>query len=292
MTLRSLEIFVAVVKYGKMSEASKQLHIAQPTISQAISELEREYGVLLFDRLSKKLYITEAGQQLFGYAQSILALSNEMEKNMLNLSLNKTITLGATMTVGKCVLVDIVRDFEEMYPNIKIQVIIDNTATIENMLLNSEIDIAIIEGTVKSTELISSPIIPDDLVLVCHKNNSLSKRKCIDIEELSSYPFVLREEGSGTREVFEDYIRKKHIPINVKWNCHSSDSIVEAVLANQGITVISKRLVENQVQEGNLKIIPINNIKMERSFSLVHHKTKYLSQWLKCFIEYVKDLES
>ncbi|MGL5694438.1 MAG: LysR family transcriptional regulator [Peptostreptococcaceae bacterium] len=287
MTIRSLEIFVSVVKCGKMSEASKQLHISQPTISQAINELEKEYDVLLFNRLSKKLYLTDAGRQLLNYAQSILSLCNEMNKTMFDWSNHKAITLGATMTVGKCVLVDIIKKFEEAYPGIKIQVTIDNTETIEQLLLDSKIDIALVEGTIKSNELIINPIIPDSLVLVCHQDHTLANRNYVHINELSNYSFILREKGSGTREVFESHLSRNHVDINVKWNCHGSDSIVEAVLANQGITVISKRLIESYVESGHLKIVPIKDIVIDRNFSLVYHKTKYLTNHLQEFINYI-----
>lgn len=287
MTLRSLEIFVAVVKYKKMCEASKHLHISQPTISQAINELESEYNVLLFNRLSKKLYITDAGKKLYEFAQNILSLRDEMEKSMINMSTDKIITLGATMTVGRCVLVDIIKNFENEYSNIKINVIIDNTVTIEQMILNGEIDIALIEGTIKSSELLSTPIIPDSLVLVCHNEHPLANINSIDIKELSAYQFILREEGSGTREVFEQHLKNNNVNINIKWSCHGSDSIVEAVLANQGLTVISKRLVDSYVYDSILNIVNINNIQMDRHFSLVYHKTKYLSSYIKDFINYI-----
>lgn len=287
MTLRSLEIFVAVVKFGKMSEASKQLHISQPTISQAINELETEYNIMLFNRLSKKLYITEAGKKLYAYANNMLCLRDEMEKNMINLSTNKIITLGATMTVGKCVLIDIIKEFEESHPNIKVNVIIDNTVTIEKLLLNGELDLALIEGTIRSNELLSNPIIPDSLVLACHPSHILTKNESVHISELSKYPFVLREEGSGTREVFENELKKHNVCINIKWNCHGSDSIVEAVLANQGITVISKRLIESYVKDNKLNIIDIDNVSMDRNFSLVYHKTKFISSHLNAFISYI-----
>lgn len=287
MTLRSLEIFVAVVKYKKMSEASKHLHISQPTISQAINDLESEYNVLLFNRLSKKLYITDAGKKLYSFAQNMLSLRDEMEKNMINISTDKSISLGATMTVGRCVLVDIIKNFEAKYKNVKINVIIDNTVTIEQMLLNGEIDLALVEGSIKSGELLSKPIIPDSLVLVCHHTHPIANNTYIDIKELSNYSFILREKGSGTREVFEKHLKNNGVNIDIKWNCHGSDSIIEAVLANQGLTVISKRLVESYVKSGELCIINIKDIYMDRYFSMVYHKTKYLPTYLTNFINYI-----
>ncbi len=292
MTLRSLEIFVAVVKHGKMSEASNELHISQPTISQAVDQLEKEYGVKLFDRLSKKLYLTDAGRQLLSYAQSILALASEMEKSMASLSVHKTIQLGGTITVGKCVLVDIVKEFEALYPNVKIHVTIDNTQTIEHLLLHSQLDLALVEGIVKSKELIAASAIDDKLVLVSHPTHELAKQKLVCINELESQPFVLREQGSGTREAFEKELERHGVAIEVKWNCHGYDSILEAVQANQGLTVISEKIVKPYVEDKKLKVITLqdaegNNVKLNRNFSLVYHKTKIISGSLNNLIELI-----
>lgn len=288
MTLRSLEIFVTVTETGKMSDAATALHIAQPTISQAIAELEREYGVQLFDRLSRKLYITDAGRQLLSYAQNIIATTSEMEKQMKNLSACKTIRLGATITVGKCVLVDIVKRFEAMHPNISIVVTIENTATIEDLLLGSRLDLALVEGNIHSTELVFRPAIPDELVLVCHRDHPFAAKASVSLLGLSAFPFLMREAGSGTRELFEEKLHQQNIVIKPKWTCHGSDAILEALLANQGLTVISRRLVEPYERDGKLCIVPIENVQMKRNFSIVYHKTKFISSALDKLIQFIE----
>lgn len=186
MTLRSLEIFESVARPRQMSLAANELYIAQPTISQAIAELEREYGIQLFDRLSKKLFITQTGKQL-EYAKIILSTAQEMEKAMGNLSVHNTILFGATISVGKCILTDIVKTLEALYPNTTIKVTIDNTTIIENLLLESKLDLALVEGNIKSTERVVTPAIPDCLVLVCQKDHPLSRRDSINIKELERY---------------------------------------------------------------------------------------------------------
>lgn len=287
MTIRSLEIFECVARHGKMSAAAGELYIAQPTISKAIAELEKEYGVQLFDRLSKKLFITKAGEQLLAYAQNILRTAGELEKSMANLSTHKTILLGATMTVGKCVLVDIVKSFEERYPHTRIEVTIDNTTVIEEMLLASKLDIALVEGDIKSAELKVTHAISDSLVLVCSAEHPLAGVDGVDIHALASYPFILREEGSGTRETFMKELQANDVHIHVKWSCHGFDALLEAVLANQGLTVISRRIAEPYVLENKLCIVPLNGVEINRSFNLVYHKTKYIGDALKNLMELI-----
>ena len=292
MTLRSLEIFAAVAKSGKMSDAANKLHIAQPTISQAIAELEKEYGILLFNRLSRKLYITDAGRQLLAYAQSILTLVSEMEQQMKNLAAHQTVLLGATITVGQSVLADIVKRFEETYPHISIAVTIDNTATIENLLLQSRLDIGLVEGKIRSKELEIIPAIPDELVLVCNPRHEFAQRPFVVLAELGAQPFILREAGSGTRELFEEKILQENIRLKPKWTCHGSDSIMQALLANQGLTVISRRLVEPYVRDGRLCIVPIKDTQIRRNFSIVYHKTKFISDTLEKLISFMLQKES
>lgn len=289
MTLRSLKILVTVVETGKMTTAANQLFIAQPTISQTIIELEKEYNIQIFDRLNKKLYLTNEGHLFYQYAKRILALTNEMNDEIKNLSNKKKIYMGATLTVGKSVLIDLVKHFEQEYPNIEIIVKIDNTRVIENLLLESKVDIAFVEGVIRNTELISTPVVSDELVLACSTFHEIAKRDSITLEELSKYPFILREEGSGTRELFESILHKNSIEINVKWNSHGFDSIIDATVANQGLTVISKRLVMGKVKSGDLCIVPIQDVNLKRNFSLVTHKTKYIGKSLQDIIGYIKN---
>ena len=145
MTIRHLRIFIAVAETGKMGLAAKQLYIAQPTVSQVISDMEKSYGVKLFERLSKKLYITPQGERLLSYARHIVSLFDEMERSMRNSSAQVLLRVGATITVGSCVLSPIIRRYEELFPLSQVQVFVDNTRLIEEMLLESQLDVALVE---------------------------------------------------------------------------------------------------------------------------------------------------
>ncbi len=167
MTIRHLRIFIAVAEAGKMGLAAKQLYIAQPTVSQVISDMERSYGVKLFERLSKKLYITPQGERLLSYARHIVSLFDEMERSMRNSSAQVLLRVGATITVGACVLSPIIHRYEELFPLSQVQVFVDNTRLIEEMLLESQLDVALVEGLVESPDLCTLPVIEDELVLAC-----------------------------------------------------------------------------------------------------------------------------
>lgn len=285
MTIRHLKIFIAVAESGKMSSAAKKLYITQPTVSQVIAEIEENYGARLFERLSKKLYITDAGKQLLGYARHIVALFDEMERNLKNSADHVLLRIGATITVGTCVMTDIITSYERENPYVQTRIFVANTQIIEQMLCNSELDIALVEGNIKNEELLVRPVIEDELVLVCGCNHPFFSREDIFAEELNGECFLLREEGSGTREKFDDYVREHNIKIIPKCTSHCSGAILNGVVANHGLTVISRMLVTEKEKEGKLRIIPIRDAKFARTFNVVYHKNKFFSQPVSSLME-------
>lgn len=284
MTIRHLKIFIAVCDYGKMNLAAKNLYISQPSVSQAISEIEQHYGIKLFERLSKKLFITEAGENLLNYARHIVSSFEEMEENISNKKNNISLKIGATITIGTCVLNDFLKDFQEQSPQIKTQIFVENTGIIEDMILKSSLDIGLVEGEIKSHDIFSIPIVPDELILVCSDSHEFANLQTIDVDQLQSQDFIFREEGSGTRELFEKALENTGITINKKWICNNSEAIKNAVINGQGLTVISKMLVEKELENKKLHAIKINGVKLDRTFNLVYHKNKYVSDNLKIFI--------
>ncbi len=284
MTIRHMRIFIAVADHGKMSTAAQALYMTQPSISQAIGEIEREYDVKVFERLARRLYITEAGSHLLDYARHIVSLYDEMEASVRNLGQGLQLRIGATVTVGTCVIGDIIDAFEKKFPKNKPQVLIDNTDSIERKILESSLDVALVEGLVKSPELICQPVMEDELVLVCGRNHPFWGRKNLDSADLQGVPFILREKGSGTRELFENRLREKNIVVEEGWVSNNSEAIKNAAIRGYGPTVISKRLVEKELEGQSLRIIPIRDMSMKRQFRLIYHKNKYISASMQEFI--------
>lgn len=258
MTIRHLRIFIEVVDSGTMSTAASRLFISQPTVSQAIRELEEHYGILLFERLNKKLFITEKGKRLLSYARNVVKQFDDMEEMMLQENYIEKIRIGVTITVGSCILGEVIKNFKKINPHIEIYSYVSNTRDIEEKLLKSELDIGIVEGKVKSPDLISIPEVDDFLVLVCSTDHPFAKKKVVKIEDLENQKFAMREQGSGTRELFERYMLDKGIPIKIAFEGNSSSSIKKTVIENNLLAVISVRLVEEEIKAG--KIYPIERI--------------------------------
>ena len=157
MTIRHLKIFITVADCGKMNMAAKKLYISQPSVSQAIQELEKEYGIQLFDRLSQRLYITDNGKKLLSYARHIVDSYEEMDLMMKNAGEHPRIRVGASVSVGTCLIDKVITKLEEKNPKIEIRVVINNTSTIEKMLADSELDVGIVEGLITNLDMLQIP---------------------------------------------------------------------------------------------------------------------------------------
>ncbi|HBE9318376.1 TPA: LysR family transcriptional regulator [Clostridioides difficile] len=285
MTIRSLEIFVKVAECGKMSEVARNMYITQSSVSQAISEIEKEYGVKLFDRISKKLYLTEAGKKLLGYGRHLLAVNEEMNDCMKHCAKNIRIRVGATVTVGTCVISPIMLELYKVNPLIEPEVFVEDTRLIAKKLLNSELDIAIVEGKIKHPDIVTKSIINDNLVLICSHKHEFYKRNSIKVSELSNQPLIMRELGSGTRAQLEKQLKELKIPMNIRWSCYNSEAILRAVVDNFGIAVISELLIEDYLKKHLLWACDIEGINLHRTFDIAYHRSKFFTENISAFFD-------
>ena len=177
MTIRHLTIFVAVADQGSMSAAAAHLYLSQPTVSQAIRELEKHYNGLLFERLGKKLYLTERGNLLLPQARSLIRQFQQLEELMLNQGQSSTLKLGSTITIGTCLTPSLILKLQKICPRCPVHSYVSNTKDIEQKLLRSELDAGIVEGEILSPDLTVLPIIDDCLVLAAGKDHPFYQEK-------------------------------------------------------------------------------------------------------------------
>lgn len=284
MTIRHLKIFLTVVKCGKMKKAAEELYISQPAVSQAISELEKYYGVKLFERLSQKLYITNDGEILLSYATYIIDSFEKMELSLQESLSKQQIRIGSSVSIGSTLLIDLVDKLEKEIPGIDVRVTIDNTSTIEQMICKSDLDLAIVEGLVKSDEIIQLPLGNDELVIVVGKSHPFWSYEEVDIYQLENQVIISREQGSTDRNQFEQFLNDHNIRINKKWNSTNTEAIKNIVISGKGMAIISRLLIEKELKENTLKVLPIKDIKINRQNNLIYHKNKYISPQMKNFI--------
>ncbi|KAF5088769.1 HTH-type transcriptional activator CmpR [anaerobic digester metagenome] len=285
MDIRHLKIFISVAETGSMSATAKTFFITQPSVSQVIKELENHYHLLLFERLGKRLFITPAGQQLLNQAHIVVRQFDALEESFSSLGSKEAIRIGSTITVGACLLTSLITDFKQSNPNIDSFSYVNNTKMIEERLLKAELDIGLMEGEIKHPDLIIEPVIDDYLVIACSRHHHFAGRQELNAQELEKEIFVLREEGSGTRELFIDFARSKDLTLNIGWEVTSPEIIKTIVMRNNCLAAISIRLVTEEIENGDIYAIRHQKAIWNRSFSLVYHKDKHLSPAVSSFMD-------
>ncbi|BBF45129.1 transcriptional regulator, LysR family [Lachnospiraceae bacterium KM106-2] len=284
MTIRHLEIFVAVADCNSMSKAAKQLYVSQPSVSQVIQEIEGTYGVRLFERLNGKLFITDNGRKLLQSARHLVKNFQEMEQEMYQSGKKPTLSIGGTVSVGACLLSNLIEQYEQDYEEAKVTIVVNNITEIEKSLLNSTLDIAIVEGNVNSEELIVTPLHQDRLVIFATKEHPLASRKEVSIYDLDGMDLLVREEGSSARILLEQVLHQHQVTVNRKWCSTNTDTIKNGVIHGQGLGVLSELVIEEEVKQGKLVVLPVKEFHVLRSVNLVYHKKKYRSNQLNAFI--------
>ena len=288
MTLRHLKIFVTVCEMGSATAAGEKLYIAQPSISLAISELEDHYGIKLFDRIAKRLHITEAGKHFLQYATHIVNLFEDMEKEVKNLDTIGIIRIGASITIGNYLLPGYVSAFKQIYPQMEVKVVIDNSDKIQQYVLSNHIDIGLIEGIVHNSYLMERKFRDDNLVMLCSNQHPFAKQNKIELSQLSKEYFILREAGSAGREIFDSIMTTHGLEISPNWESTSTQAIVRAVKENLGISVLPYLLIEDSLDREEISQFEIKGIEFKRNFSVIYHRNKFLTESAKFFLALCK----
>ena len=283
-TLRQLKTVVITAEHKKMSTAAKHLYISQPTVSQIISDLEKEYGVTLFERQSKELKITPAGKLLLDSAKKIVAINDALTLNMKHISTIRPLRIGATMSIGSTILPQLIHDFKTRHPDIDPLIKVTNTEHIENMLLHNELDIALVEGIINNPDIISKQSFDDHLCFICGPDHPFYLNDKISIQKLQNCQFILREKGSGTRAIFENIMKDNQIDYQVQWESASTSAIIEAVSHNLGLGFVSIRSAAKYAAEGSIHIFTLNEQKLQRYFftstNINHPITSQITDWI------------
>lgn len=283
MNFRKLKIFYETAISLNMTEAGKKLYISQPSVSQAIKELENELEVKLFDRIGKKLYLTNEGEIYLKFVSRILNLNEEVKIMLEDLKNNVTgkIKIGASTTIGTYILPNVIKSFLEKNKDVEISIVIENTEDIEKLLLDNDVDIAFVEGDVNSKDIIKEELWKDKLVFV--------KAKDIDIEYKEKIPLIMRERGSGTRDIIETNLKNSNVDYTICMELGSTELILKVVEVGLGIACVPYRCVEKEIKEGILEEVFIDGVKeIKRDFRFIYHEDKFLSNTMKAFLEELK----
>ncbi|KXL52090.1 HTH-type transcriptional regulator CysL [Anaerotignum neopropionicum] len=287
MTLRHFKIFIEVCETMNMTQAAEKLYISQSAVSQAISDLEVYYGTKLFERLSKRIYLTSVGAKLLSYARHITEMTVEAETSIKALSESEFIRIGASVTVGAAILPNLVRALKIISPSTEIAVVEDNTAVIESLILSNKVDLGLVEGEIISPDIKIRPFLKDELILISGKDHPFSKKTIVSPQTLENQNFIIREVGSGTRSLFEIKMAASNINWKASWICNNSETIKNAVENNLGISVISEKAVTKELQCQTLFASKIEGIEFIRYFKIAHHKNKFITEKMNVLINHL-----
>lgn len=292
MNIRKLEIFYKTAKCLNMSQVAKDMYISQPSISQCISEIESELDTKLFDRIGKKLYLTHEGKIFYEYTRRILNIYEEGINVVRSSKSNKgNLVIGASTTIGTYIMPHIIHEFNKKEEDIEISMIIDNKHNIEELILNNKVDIAFIEGTVSSKEIILKDIWTDELVFISSINHEWNGKKYLDLEDLKNNKFIIREDGSGTRERFEDFLENKDIKFDSYIELSNLEAILNYVKLNIGVSCVPYMSVLSEENLKSINIYRLKNHNIDRFLYSAIHKDKYISKPIKCFIEFCEETD-
>lgn len=289
---QALKVFITVVEQKNFTRAAEILHMTQPAVSNYIQTLERSLGTTVLERTNKYVRLNRAGEIVYHHAKDILSLYSRMENLLgdLKYTASGTLSIGASFTYGEYILPHNIAKLLKIYPSIQPNIIINNTNKIINLMMDHQIDVGIIEGEIKEDKLKILPLAIDYLSIIVGSNHPLLNEKEIDPLDLSKETWLVREEGSGTREMQEKGFKQLGFSPKKIMVLGSTQVIKESIEAGLGISLLSHSAIGNELELGRLKLLKINGFPISREFSLITPNVKFQTKATKVFVEFlVKD---
>lgn len=291
MDIHQLRIFTSVYRNRSFSKASKENHISQPTISEHIKNLENDLNCRLFDRLGRSIVPTKEAEILYPRALQIIENLEELKDEVTKAggAVKGQLLIGASTIPGTYILPVVASQFKKTWPDVSFEIMIEDSSRITEMVLAHDIQLGVVGAIMETGKLDYVPFIKDELVLA--GSPVLVKKTSIDIKELIEMPFILREEGSGTRRTMAEILKKKKgVGVNnleVVAVLGSTDSVKQALKAGLGVSILSKIAIQDELKSGTLKEIAIKGLKMKRHFHIIKHRRRSLPNHYQTFFDYV-----
>lgn len=275
VNLNHLAIFQAVALSGSVSGAARRLHVSQSAVSKQLGEFERVLQVTLFDRLPRGMRATEAGRVLLGYANRLFAIESEAEQAMGDLRqlARGRIAIGSSRTIGAYLLPGVLAGFSARYPGVELSLQVDNTVAIEAKLSAGEIDIGFTEGIMSESVFDYQVLSEDELVLIAAPHHPAVARAPLPAKALGSYPLLMHEVGSGTREVTERALAAQRIVLRPAMTLASTEAIKQTVATGLGLAIISTLAIRNELAAGTLVVVPMRGLRIRRPLFRVQLKS-------------------
>lgn len=293
MADRRLQVFHTVARLLSFTKAAETLHMTQPAVTFQIRQLEEHFNTRLFDRTHNRISLTAAGERVYEYADKIIALYNEMNNRVRELTgdVSGILIIGASTTIAEYVLPNILGEFKRRYPSVNIRLNVSNSLGVVHMVENNSVDVGIVESPITNKNLVVDVCWRDKLVFICPPNHPFAERESVNVTEIHDLPFISREEGSGTREFIGAYLEENKLQLqdlNVSLEVGSPEVVKSAVEAGLGISIVSRATVGKELRLGTLKALPLEPI-LERPFSFVYQRQKFRLRAMDEFMDFAHE---
>jgi DNA-binding transcriptional LysR family regulator len=294
LNFHQLHIFYTVAEKGSFSHAAQALHMTQPAVTMQVQSLEDYFGTKLFHRSTKKIELSEAGMTLLPYAKRSIDLMKETDVSMSKFThmLEGRLHLGASMTVGEYILPRLLGPFGKEYPNISVSMKVINTRQILDEVLNHQLNFGLVEAQIDHPDVHTEAVMNDELVLIVPREHPLAQSSDVTMEEVLKYPFVLREQGSGTRRVMEEEMARAGFDassMKIVMELGSTGAVKSAVEAGLGISILSQSSLKHEAALGVLALKKIQDIRFSRSFYAIYLNSTLLPISAVTFVTFLRE---
>jgi len=287
-TLHQLKVFRQVAISMNYTKAADELGLSQPAVSIQLKQLENNLDIFLFEKIGKTLYLTPAGKELKKFCDQLFVNFENIDMTLSGLKgeLAGELHLSA-VTSAKYFTPHLLGAFHKRHPKVNFYLDIVNREQIIKRLQENKDDLVIMGLVPETMSLAKHSFVDNPIILIANPHHPLAHRKNIPLTELVNHAFIHREQGSGTRKAFEQVLNENNIQLKVNMTLGNSETIKQAVMADLGLSAVSRHSVTLELATGVLVELDIENFPLQRSWSLVHHEAKHLSPIAKAFVEFV-----
>jgi DNA-binding transcriptional LysR family regulator len=290
MADRRLQVFHSVAKQLSFTKAAEQLFMTQPAVTFQVKQLEEHFNTRLFERKRGRIALTPAGQLVMGYAEKILALSNELDIRVGELTgeVSGPLLLGASMTIAEFILPRILGEFKALHPQVQTQMTVANSETIENRVAELSLDVGLVESPSHLPNVATEVCCDDELVVICAPAHKLANNLGVTPQEVLMEPIISRESGSGTREFADHYFRECSVApddLNIVMELGSPEAIKGVVETGLGVAIMSRATVAKELRLGTLVALPLNP-RLIRKLSVLTPQEKFRSRLVSTFVDF------
>ncbi|NJL40636.1 MAG: LysR family transcriptional regulator [Leptolyngbyaceae cyanobacterium RM2_2_4] len=288
-TLHQLKVFEATARHGSFTRAAEELFLTQPTVSMQVKQLTKAVGLPLFEQVGKKLYLTDAGRELFSTCQDIFSRLDQLEMRVADMKGMKQGQLRlAVITTAKYFVPRLLGPFCQIYPGIDVSLIVTNHEQVIERLSDNQDDLYIMSQLPEHMDIEAYPFLDNPLVVIAPRNHPLAGQKNIPLSRLIDEHFIMREPGSGTRRSVQKLFDQEGVSVRVRLELGSNEAIKQAIAGGLGLSVLSRHTLTPEGSNSELTVLDVQGFPIHRNWYAVYLSGKQLSVVASTFLDYLK----